>query len=268
MNVYHWNPKRVRSNSKYLSFILPKKPLNNFGDLIGPIVIREILDNLQFEITTSAKKQKKILSVGSVLHFAQNGDVIWGTGKNGKINNLDHKFDKLDVRAVRGPLTREFLLTKKIETPEIYGDPALLLPFFFPHLKEKCQSKKYSYTIIPNFNDFSSFNDDKHLISPLENVWSVIERILQSNFVIGSSLHAIIVAEAFGVPARLIQSSNENRFKYEDYYLGTGRGGVEMASNVSHALELGGESKILWDSNMLLKSFPFDLWGVHNKYIL
>ena len=40
---------------------------------------------------------------------------------------------------------------------------------------------------------------------------------------VSSSLHGIVIAEAYGVPAVLVASSTEPVFKYEDYYAGTGR---------------------------------------------
>lgn len=49
-------------------------------------------------------------------------DTIWGTGINGKVSEDLHKFEKLDVRAVRGPLTRNYLISKGINCPEVYGD--------------------------------------------------------------------------------------------------------------------------------------------------
>ena len=54
-------------------------------------------------------KDRKLLALGSILTYARNNDVVWGSAVNGKWLDLKHyKFTTLDVRAVRGPLTREF----------------------------------------------------------------------------------------------------------------------------------------------------------------
>lgn len=262
INVYHWNPKKNTSNNWLLSRKMNKKTINNFGDLIGPMIISRLVPENSFKIVTrNSICSKTLFSVGSVLHFAKNKDIVWGSGRNGKISENNHKFKTLDVRAVRGPLTQSFLNSKNIHCPDIYGDPALLLPKLYPEYTQLSKVKRYDYTIIPNLNDELIFKQDENLISPLADIELILKRIVQSRFVAGSSLHAIIVAEAFGVPARLMESKSENHFKYNDYYLGTGRLGFHSAKTVNSALDLGGEPAIKWNYEKLLKAFPFDLFG-------
>ncbi|RYG55247.1 MAG: hypothetical protein EON56_05935 [Alphaproteobacteria bacterium] len=70
--------------------------------------------------------------MGSVIQQARNGDVIWGSGVNGKSwpKNLDtHK--KITVASVRGPMTKAVLDQARIMCPAVYGDPALLVPALF-----------------------------------------------------------------------------------------------------------------------------------------
>lgn len=258
VEVVHFNPKR-RIFSGILGQILPiKRPLNNFGDLLGPEITNYFLKDISSD--TSLEK-RRLLTVGSILHFARDNDVIWGTGVNGKVDKKMHSFEQLDVRAVRGPLTRDFLMAKKINVPEVYGDPGLLTPLVFPHLKELALKPKYEFTFIPNYNDIKSLPNKQHVFNPRSGLLKCLERIAQSRIVIGSSLHAIIIAESLGIPARLIKSSAEDDFKYFDYYLGTGRNKVEFATDLKDALSMGGAEKIEKDMiTGLQQSFPFDLW--------
>lgn len=259
VEVVHFNPKR-RIFSGKLGQILPiKRPLNNFGDLLGPEVINYFLkDTLS---SSEAIKNRRLLTIGSIMHFAKDGDVIWGTGVNGKIDKNAHLFKQLDVRAVRGPLTRNFLLAKGVSVPEIYGDPGLLTPLVFPHLRGLALKPKYDFTFIPNYNDIKALTNKKHVFNPRSGLLKCLERIAQSRVVVGSSLHAIIIAESLGIPARLIKSNAEDDFKYHDYYLGTGRSEVEFATDLDDALTMGGTVKIEKDIiSGLLESFPFDLW--------
>jgi pyruvyltransferase len=79
--------------------------------------------------------------------------------------------------------------------------------------------------------------------------------------VLASSLHALIVAEAYGIPARYVRlSDHESIFKYNDYYLGTGRQQDKIATSVDEAVEMGGFAPPQFDASKLLKAFPFDLW--------
>jgi pyruvyltransferase len=233
--------------------------VNNFGDLLGPLLIKRILALHNLDLAM-AVDDRRLLSVGSVMHFADDDDVIWGTGLNGKKRNSDYNFRQLDVRAVRGPLTREFLSMRGVAAPAIFGDPALLLPLLAPELVKCASKKQYSLTVVPNFNDFGDQEPDSTYLDPRSPVRVCLGRIARSEFVVGSSLHAIVVAESLGIPARAVSSSVEDRLKYDDYYLGTGRPKAEMAHAVNDAVAMGGERGPVFDADQLLRAFPVDLW--------
>ncbi len=143
----------------------------------------------------------------------------------GKCPPNSHTFTFLDVRAVRGPHTRGFLQDRGINVPEIFGDPALLLPHVAPELLNAAQHKRHKVTIVPNMEDLRlhrSLRLVPNVLNPRSGLRRCLYRIVRSELVVGSSLHAIIVAEAFGIPARVVESKVEHHFKYADYYAGNG----------------------------------------------
>lgn len=266
--VYAWNPRRSeipRSLQRLLPVTVGRR-LNNFGDLLGPLIVREILRARGIEAPDLRPRavEQTLFSVGSVLHMAQDGDVVWGSGVNGKQPADEHKFTSLDVRAVRGPLTREFLISRDVSVPAVFGDPALLLPQLMPEWAELASKKRYEITVIPNLNDIDTCRHEVGFVSPRTRLARCLARIAQSEFVTGSSLHAIIVADALTVPARLVQSSTENRFKYDDYFLGSGRAPQSSAGTVKEAIALGPHEPLAFDPKPLLDSFPIDLWSPGN----
>lgn len=183
---------------------------------------------------------------------------MWGAGVNGKIGANEHSFSRLDVRAVRGPFTRAFLQERGVEAPEVYGDPGLLVSRVFPEFKTQ-EADRRGVVVVPNLNDGVDRRDSRVLdpTSPLDGCLRVIAK---SSLVVGSSLHAIVVAESFGVPARLVRSQNEHRLKYDDYYSGTGRADYVVAGSVDEAIEMGGEVPPSYDASALVAAFPSELW--------
>ena len=78
---------------------------------------------------------------------------------------------------------------------------------------------------------------------------------------LSSSLHGLVVADAFGIPARYVRLCDyEPLFKYRDHYAGTGRA-LEFATSLPAGLEMGGAPPPVVDKAALLAAFPFDLWG-------
>lgn len=253
--LYYWKEN--------VSFMPPN--FINFGDYLSLKLLEKIVDGpIRVYQKGSLINERKLLAIGSILTFARNNDVIWGSGINGKVLDLKHyKFTDLDVRAVRGPLTRDFLMKNfNIQCPDVYGDPALLIPYFFPEFKRK-ENPSYDYIIIPHYSEQRLFPKDQYenVVYPTEPWDTVIEKILASKFVIASSLHGIIVAEAFGIPARVLRiTTHEPLFKYEDYYLGTNRPDFQVAFSLEEALNMGGERPMQCDLKKLYGAFPFEFW--------
>lgn len=206
-----------------------------------------------------AMRDAQLLSVGSVVHFARPDAVVWGSGINAKAQVDESVVRTLDVRAVRGPLTRDHLRERSVEVPAVYGDPALLIGRLWPALLETQKSRPV--TIVPNLNDASAYRRHRYRLDTRSSVAHCLRTIAASELVVGSSLHGIIVAEALGVPARLVRSRHEPTFKYADYYLGTGRPEWRASESVDAARALGGETPpVDWDPEPLLDAFPADLW--------
>lgn len=253
ISLFYWKPR------SYFHFWRPDRFLNyNFGDYISLIITNEILAQKGLVLSKKRKSSRRILAIGSILHLAKNNDVVWGSGINGNcIDDLTYP-KRLDVRAVRGPLTRDFLINKGIDAPEIYGDPALLLPQFYPMQETE---KKNNYFIISHFKDIAFFKHSPYFISAMSDWKLVINKIWQSRLIISTSLHGIICAEAYGIPAVYLRvSEHEHLFKYKDYYAGTGRTEFAYASSIDEALQIGGQAPPIINLKKLLDAFPYDLW--------
>lgn len=218
-------------------------------------------------------QQSYVLGLGSIYHHAKCNDIVWGSGINPYWQ--DRKLGSAiceDIRALRGPLSRDYLMRNYgICPPEVYGDPALLIPDLFPEFKRKDTSRKllilgqhHDEEVLTDFvgEEFKHFTLICQKKSKLD--WRVIvSNILKSEYVISTSLHGLIIADAFGVPSRWLHNKDlpsvktEGRFKYNDYYLSTGRDEDQFATSVKQALDMGPIEKIQYfDKRKLLDAFP------------
>ena len=232
---------------------------DNFGDFLSQVVTTKVLADAGYFIGEGTSSPQRLLAIGSILHLARDGDHVWGSGVNGKIGEDHYRFKQLEVHAVRGPRTREFLMKRGIPTPEIYGDPALLLPELLPGRFQP--SGDLPFVVVPNLHDLPLVRTLRNVVSPMLPWNLCVEQILRGRFVIASSLHGLIIAEAFGLPARLLRlSERENLYKFEDYALGTGRPSIAFATTIDEAIERGGMPPIKFDAHRLLDAFPIHLW--------
>ena len=238
----------------------PKNGTRNFGDHLSSIVVAAAALEYGLTLEDEVDSDRRLIAIGSSMHFAHDGDTIWGSGVNGKMPASAITARSLDIRAVRGPKTAAILRDMGLTVPNVFGDPALLVPRFFGQRFKVAPTR--DYVIVPNLHDLPLITDKARLVSPLWGWNRCVEAILSARLVIASSLHGIILAEAFGVPARYLRlSETEARFKYDDYAQGTGRSELLPAHSIEQALAEPPHDPIDFDAQALVDAFPRDLWN-------
>lgn len=182
------------------------------------------------------------LCIGTLLDgdkYKDKHTIIWGSGCSGADRGLP---TPQKVLAVRGPKSREYLLSQGIDCPEVYGDPALLLPMVYkPRRDVQCsisassvqevQKASYRLGIIPHVVDLhhpvieeirEKHSDDILVIdlAHYERWTDVIDQICSCERILSSSLHGLIVSDAYQVPSCWIELSGKisgGYFKFVDY---------------------------------------------------
>lgn len=196
---------------------------NNFGDWLNPFLINLISRRKVFY--SDKVDDKKYIIIGSILHHADKNTIVWGAGFISKKKVLHTK--PLEIRSVRGPLTRNILIDNNISCPKIYGDPALLLSYYYkPEV-----NKNYEVGIIPHYKDKNKKWVKKQksknikIIDIQGDVKRVIKDILSCNIILSSSLHGIIASDSYGIKSYWIELSTLEKtgLKFKDYSLSVKR---------------------------------------------
>lgn len=250
------------------AWINPNSKKQNVGDWLSEVIVENVAAYYDIPLEKPVSRTKHLYALGSILLGYQDA-TVWGSGFLNDATTsrwfflyklLHRYYHSTDVRAVRGPETRRILQKIGISCPEVYGDPAILMPMFY----QPCISRKIPYVIVPHFNETQYYKEYHHVLETFTSDYrQFIESICSADLVISSSLHGIILAESYGVPAILLQNhATNNLLKYKDYYYSTGRKVFPIAKSVEEALTMLPPS-IPDFSQMqrnLLESFPVDLW--------
>jgi pyruvyltransferase len=185
------------------------KPLSNpgnFGDILSSFILQEMgYDAVHVDRSVS----HKLVCIGSTARFIKKGDTVWGTGIMNKSDPIEKDAKYL---AVRGPLTGN-----KVGC-DVYGDPGLLCSHFWPFEKQGISPLGF----IPHYVDYDKHDIGGHTQINVRNNTpvEVIREIVKCDSIISSSLHGIIVAHSYGIPAGWWKPSNKisgDGSKFEDY---------------------------------------------------
>jgi len=204
------------------------KAVHNFGDSINPILIQLLTGKKAVWVNPVYYKKRHVLAVGSVLSTASSHSVVWGSGFLSAEDECVPR--STEIRAVRGPQSRQKLLEGGIECPEVFGDPALLLPKVYrPNMK-----KEHRLGIVAHYYDANNSwlegiqNEEGIKILNIQepNPLRFIDEVLSCERIASSSLHGIILADAYGIPSIWIKLSEKVKgdgFKFRDYFMSAGR---------------------------------------------
>lgn len=237
---------------------------DNLGDSLSVVIYNWLLRKENIDTKTGRKVH--LMTVGSLIGAARFDAVIWGSGIMNAVNltnTVKHRrYVRYDIRAVRGPVTREFLMKAGYICPEVYGDPAVLMPFIYT---SNSVDKIHEVSLVLHHQTKCPKVEDHINVLDIHTVdyKNFIDQLCASKKVISSSLHGIILAESYGIPAIFLnQNISDQSMKFLDWYYSTGRTNIKMASSIQEALEM--EPMELPDflkmQEELIKTFPYDLW--------
>lgn len=193
-----------------------KEP-GNCGDVLTPV----LLERLGHQVEYADAEQADFMFIGSIASHASHGVTVIGSGLGERSQYLHPGANWL---AVRGPLTGERITDCGGRNPEVFGDPALLMPLLY----DKPVASHNVVGVVPHYVDLDDpqvLANDWNVINPLGDPLRVIDQIRKFTPILSSSLHGIILAHAYGIPAAWVRLSDKlfgDDVKFADYAASVG----------------------------------------------
>ena len=254
--------------------------VNNFGDLLTKYFLNKFGKPNEYRFIKEDNmyaNRKKILGCGSIYRLSDKKAIVYGSGIRDRKQNIKHGI----VEIVRGPITRQRIYELNGYCPPTFGDPGLLLPLYYnPKI-----DKQYKLGIIPHHTQYEKvkiiYNNPNILIVKLlnSNIESTINDILKCEKIVSSSLHGLIVSDAYNIPNKWIQfddNINGDNTKYYDYFQSVKRKdqnfiNAKKYKKINHEIILNqiNPINIIFDKNKLKDMMFFDEHGIKNytKYL-
>lgn len=252
----------------------------NFGDAVGPWLVERFTGKQPINGRERMLTTAPIATVGSIINIIdQDGTKIWGTGLMGPLSAAAAKrlqgMSDVSVSAVRGKRTRaELIKSLGWDIPEVYGDPALLLPRFLP--RSGNQLTKGRVAVVPHYLHSKLFanvgNPKVHIVDVEQGMERVVQEIAAADACVSTSLHGVIVAQAYGVPWTWLRVSDYrlggDRFKFEDFFSTLDEAAVQAMSVTSDQISDLDFDRVAHESRLpalkisldaLMASFPADV---------
>jgi|TARA_Y100001968_G_scaffold288320_1_gene290484 hypothetical protein len=207
----------------------------NFGDYLSPLIVEAVSGRA---VKYASLKDAELMAIGTILaneHKAKRFGFkrrihIWGAG----CGQPEERFSERHYyHAVRGSETLRRIAGSGL-TPAL-GDPGLLAEM----LVKRPAQKKYKIGFVPHYVDrvhpssvaFAAI-DGVHLINVFDEPCEVLRQIAACEFIVSSSLHGLVIADAYGVPNVRVRLSLGliDELKFDDYYSAFGLRAPECLS--------------------------------------
>lgn len=244
---------------------------SNWGDKLNPYLIASLSGKAVHHVSQVAPSddQDVLCVVGSMLGKKELiNTVVWGAGFVAAGIRL--KAAPNAVHAVRGHLTtRKLQAAGIVNYPVAVGDPALLMPLVYtPNPRAE-----WDVGIIPHFRDsklplveqLRQQGPRIKVIDVFSGIEAFCDQIASCRRILSSSLHGLVAAHAYGVPARCIKLSDNplgDGFKYRDYLStivgeNTVFSGIQTIEDIRDLAREVPEPPLLPDLKRLLAVCPF-----------
>lgn len=202
----------------------------NFGDWIGPHLLKHMTGRQPIQGNRQSASTRILYTVGSIAGwFKRNNVDVWGSGLIKPLAPEEiavrRKLRGIKIHAVRGKLTQQHLSDSLgWSVPDVYGDPGLLMPDMIPAPK----TKLHEISLVPHYvhregilqGDARSV--EANVIDVRRDIYDVIPMIAAGNTVISSSLHGLIMAQAYGAPWVWLDVQDQpltgKNFKFDDFF--------------------------------------------------
>lgn len=191
----------------------------NFGDALVPWLV-ERLGHRPVYFAPEWKGRKVFLG-GSILNWAQPGDVVWGCG----LADLTHKVARgIEVNGVRGPISLSKCCPNRDAPAPAIGDAAMILPGLYT----PAARVRRTLGLVPHYTElFRAYHQypSEFVISPLQSVETFVDEVLSCEVIASSSLHGLVVAHAYGLKAVWVRFGDSvlgDDTKFRDHLLAMG----------------------------------------------
>ena len=216
---------------------------NKFGCSANDIPVLDFENNTTM---INSADRPCLWTVGSVWRNIRPNDHVWGSGALGNDWEFDgcynttklqgRRHSNITIYSVRGPRSLDSinrLCSGRINVPntgiEPRGDAGFLIPYIFPEYKYDPTKADKAKCVIAHYVDIHvlqkklttqpNFPVQENDCFPVVQSWqTMVGNMTRCKVLVSSSLHGIILADAFGIPVAWKRSFHLHPYKYEDYF--------------------------------------------------
>lgn len=182
---------------------------NNFGDQLGPRLLTHFGVHYEFAPAPVAD----LITVGSILSKVPNGWTGTVLGAGYIASGIRRDLRRARVLALRGEMS---VKASRLTGRPVLGDPGILAPLLWEPATERSGT-----LVVPHYVDHEMVG--RHPGAAIADITGdpaeLVRAITSAERVFTSSLHALIAADAYGIPAAVEphERVKGGLFKFRDY---------------------------------------------------
>jgi Polysaccharide pyruvyl transferase len=190
------------------------RDIQNFGDRLTPLLLERFAG---VRTEWAPPETADVVCVGSILEHLPLGwtGTVAGAGKLAEESRIDLRAAR--ILALRGPLS-----ARGIRGDYVVGDPGLLADELVG-----TATRRHPLGVVPHWSDSRLAMDPafkipgRMLIDPCADPLTVVRTIGECEAIVASSLHGIVLADAFGIPRQIEYCASFEHeggmFKFRDH---------------------------------------------------